>query len=499
ALLGAAPSIGDSAALKRLLFEAQALTIQSLKNAVEAPGTESSTPKRIPQAEKEARLAALRARITGLIIEGVNEPAISLFEQTQHQYEQKTVKYLPPERCPSREFEIVQMKPVKQLVVHGGSVMVGETLAMPDTTVNSSLLVQQALIRRAFPYEFSDLISFQISQKYIGTLFRHMSREAPPGYRQVTLQKADKAVFAKLAELGPAIRRNAAGDRPLDVKIMEALQSYEVSFYLFPLAIPEKPSRQDWKEFPYWHNRLKGQRVHARRGQQFINNRRIFAAREESQYPAGLCSAVAQIVLQICQEYGIVLPPSSMEVAATEQFRLLQQAKTMSHAFVRTKLPPLVPEYATVISAWHAPTTAEDDHGLAIMVPKQARLLQRPLVDWFKMWINRAKELQPQEDELHRSFDRGAKKVMSGKRVLLFREMLEYSGYPDCKAADFLMHGVPLVGEVEESGVYAEVYKPAELSVSTLEEQSTGSAKESLKGLARRAMPFVMTSFGKRP
>ena len=80
-----------------------------------------------------------------------------------------------------------------------------------------------------------------------------------------------------------------------------------------------------------------------------------------------------------------------MEVAATEQFRLLQQAKTMSHAFVRTKLPPLVPEYATVISAWHAPTTvpfgqytnasfqAEDDHGLAIMVPKQARLLQRPL------------------------------------------------------------------------------------------------------------------------
>ena len=244
--------------MKRLLFEAQALTIQSLKNAVEAPGTESSTPKRIPQAEKEARLAALRARITGLIIEGVNEPAISLFEQTQHQYEQKTVKYLPPERCPSREFEIVQMKPVKQLVVHGGSVMVGETLAMPDTTVNSSLLVQQALIRRAFPYEFSDLISFQISQKYIGTLFRHMSREAPPGYRQVTLQKADKAVFAKLAELGPAIRRNAAGDRPLDVKIMEALQSYEVSFYLFPLAIPEKPSRQDWKEFPYWHNRLKG-------------------------------------------------------------------------------------------------------------------------------------------------------------------------------------------------------------------------------------------------
>lgn len=261
ALTGSAPSIGDAASLKRLLFEAQALTIQSLKNTVEAPGTESSTPKRIPIAEGESRLAALRTRITGLIIEGVNEPAVSLFEQTQHQYEQKTIKYLPPEKCPSREFEIVQMKPVKQLVVHGGNVVVGETLSMPDTTVNSSLLVQQAFIRRALAYDFSDLISFSVSQRYIDTLFRHMTGEAPPGYRQVTLCQviqADKAVFAKLAELGSGIRRNAAGNRPLDARIMEALQSYEVSFHLFPLAIPERPLKQDWKESPYWRNQAEG-------------------------------------------------------------------------------------------------------------------------------------------------------------------------------------------------------------------------------------------------
>ena len=260
AVLGSDPSIGDSAALKRLIFEAQAIAIQSLKNAVEAPGTESSTPKKIPQAEKEARLADLRTRITGILIEGVNEPAVSFFEQTQHQYEQRTIKYLAPEKCPSREFEIVQMKPVKQLIVHGGNVVVGEASSMPDSTVNSSLLVQQAFIRRALAYEFSDLISFSVSQKYIDTLFRHMTREAPAGYRQMSLQQviqADKAVFAKLAEVGAAIRRDSLGVRPLDRSVVDALHSYEVSFHLFPLAIPEKVKTGEWRESPYWNNQSK--------------------------------------------------------------------------------------------------------------------------------------------------------------------------------------------------------------------------------------------------
>lgn len=94
-----------------------------------------------------------------------------------------------------------------------------------------------------------------------------------------------------------------------------------------------------------------GQHVHAIWGKQYVNNRLIFATHEEKEYPQGLCSAVAQVFLQICQEYGLLLPPTSMEVAATEQYLLVQQAKVVSHAFARTKLPPLVSEYARVITA----------------------------------------------------------------------------------------------------------------------------------------------------
>ena len=126
------------------------------------------------------------------------------------------------------------MKPVKQLVVRGGSVVVGETMAMPDTTVNSSLHVQQALIRHALAYEFLGLISFHVSQRYIDTLFRHMTREAPSGYRQVTLRQ----VFWQSWQSSDLRSDKPPGNRP-----------DHGAFYLFPLATPEKPFKQ-WKESP---------------------------------------------------------------------------------------------------------------------------------------------------------------------------------------------------------------------------------------------------------
>ena len=250
---GARASVGELAAMKRLVFESQAFTLQVLKSAIEAPGSDSATPKKIPPAEKEARLAALKAKVTGLLLEGVNEPAIALFEQTMHQYENKAIKHIPPEKAISREFEIMNAKVGKQLVIEGGGVVIRDSTSIPDSTVNSSLAVRQAFVRRALAYEFADLISFEASQRYLDALFRHLSREPPPGYRCVTLSQvlsADKAVFGKLAELGTNVRKDATGVRPLDQKLKEVLESYEVSFYLMPMAEKPRPILNDRSQ-PY--------------------------------------------------------------------------------------------------------------------------------------------------------------------------------------------------------------------------------------------------------
>lgn len=253
---GARASVGELASVKRLVFECQAFTLQVLKSAIEAPGSDSATPKKIPPAEKEARLVSLKAKVTGLLLEGVNEPAIALFEQTMHQYENRAIKHIPPEKAISREFEIMNAKVGKQLVIEGGGVVIRDSTSIPDSTVNSSLSVQQAFIRRALAYEFADLISFEASQRYHDALFRHLSREPPPGYRNTTLSQvlsADKAVFGKLAELGTNVRKDAAGVRPLDQKLKEALESYEVSFYLMPMAEKPRPAPND-RSVPYYND-----------------------------------------------------------------------------------------------------------------------------------------------------------------------------------------------------------------------------------------------------
>ena len=103
ALLGAAPTVGDLAAIKRLHFESQAFTLQALKNSIDGPGADIMQPKKIPLAEKESRMTAIRNRLTGIALEGPLEPSTSLLEQTVHQHETKTIKYLPPEKCYSRE------------------------------------------------------------------------------------------------------------------------------------------------------------------------------------------------------------------------------------------------------------------------------------------------------------------------------------------------------------------------------------------------------------
>ncbi len=255
-ITGSRPSLGEVASVKRLVFESQAFTLQVLKSAIEAPGSDSATPKKIPPAEKDARLASLKAKVTGLLIEGVNEPAISLFEQTMHQYENRAIKHIPPEKAISREFEIMNAKVGKQLVIEGGGVVIRDSTSIPDSTVNSSLSVQQAFVRRALAYEFADLISFEASQCYLDALFRHLSREPPPGYRCATLSQvlsADKAVFGKLAELGTNVRKDAAGIRPLDQKLKDALESYEVSFYLMPMVEKPRPSPIERPQ-PYYYD-----------------------------------------------------------------------------------------------------------------------------------------------------------------------------------------------------------------------------------------------------
>ena len=72
-IVGVPASIGQVSSLKRLHFESSTLVVASLRTMVE--GDAGETGKKLPVAEKAARLAEAKRRLPGLVIEDQLEPS----------------------------------------------------------------------------------------------------------------------------------------------------------------------------------------------------------------------------------------------------------------------------------------------------------------------------------------------------------------------------------------------------------------------------------------
>ena len=64
----------------------------------------------------------------------------------------------------------------------------------------------------------------------------------------------------------------------------------------------------------------------------------------------------------------------------------------------------------------------------------------------FKRWLKRSLELKEDEERLHASFPPHLKSLLSGKRLLLWKEILHELNYSDCSVVDDICKGFPLTG-----------------------------------------------------
>eukprot|EP00435_Cladocopium_sp_Y103_P066376 s126_g28.t1 len=237
-------TMGAAAALRRLHFEAEVVMTSTIRASVEAP--ESSTPRAIPFAEKSARLDQLRIRFTGLNIHGSGEPSNALLDETCSQFEARTLKYVEPKRCTSRELEIQTGKSSKQLKLDSSTLAIKETKTVEDEAVSTTFHLAMCLKRRGLAYEFANLISFNVHELYVEKLLKHLSTDPPIGFQATTLaqvMKADREVFSFLAQEVRDIRPGADNVRPLDAALDRALRDYTVAFHLVPL--PKFAMRDD--------------------------------------------------------------------------------------------------------------------------------------------------------------------------------------------------------------------------------------------------------------
>ena len=185
---GVDPKDSELACLRRLFWESHALALADLKQRQEH-GSDNVT-KKLPTSERVARLQDQKKRLSGVIWGPDTEPSDQLVDRFVQMSEDNVAVYVKPELCTSRSQEVLQVKQAKNFSIGSdGNLKVGQ--ATPDFTCSTSgeLRLRAALHRKALAMDLSGVLSYKVAELWHTSLFTCLQREAPPGYKAVTVSQ----------------------------------------------------------------------------------------------------------------------------------------------------------------------------------------------------------------------------------------------------------------------------------------------------------------------
>ena len=182
---GAPATIAKLSAFKRILFESQTLMMHSFKATAKG---DDSAPKRMAQPEWDARLERQREQLRELEIKGPLEPAHGLYDLCAAMIERDEVSYINPNRCLSRQQELMGSKPEKEIQLDATrtSLVVKEQQSHSEINISTDLTLYQALQRRTLAMDLTGLASYQVMRKWIDRLLSLYAQAPAPGFQKVT-------------------------------------------------------------------------------------------------------------------------------------------------------------------------------------------------------------------------------------------------------------------------------------------------------------------------
>lgn len=228
-------TIGSLASLRRLMFEAQTLAIQQVKNQVE--GSESVRKEFVP-AERSSRIEAQKVRLAGYDLSGPLECSFASYDLRLELLEKDSVYYLAPHKFTTRSSEVAREKPGKELVIDSNSLKINDVKHNDQVAISNELELSQAFTRRALASDVVGLVDFQRMEKWHRYLFQQLSHSPPPGYSKPTIEqllRADRAAWIRLAETCSSVKRTGAGVLPLNDGFDNLQNDSTVNFHLLPL------------------------------------------------------------------------------------------------------------------------------------------------------------------------------------------------------------------------------------------------------------------------
>lgn len=237
-----APDHVDKNRLRRLFFEAYALSSADLKRRVDA--TPDDAPRVVPNAERLERRRRVATRLAGLATGGqfVGELNVSdrLLDTCIEMYEKNQIFYVAPEMCTKKSVDILGTRRDRlwESVPNAtGQLVFKKTDDAERAALGSQFALGLAFQRRGLALEMADIISYDHSETLRSRLIAAFMEAPPTGYAAVSIEQifdADQVAWTLLAEKTVDGIKRKGTDRPCDMNMPAVLDSFKFAMAISP-------------------------------------------------------------------------------------------------------------------------------------------------------------------------------------------------------------------------------------------------------------------------
>ena len=244
-LLGAEPNTGNMAKFRRLQFESHTQMLSDTKARLER--TDESAARKMPAPERAARHRDQIRRLVSIQITQDNEPSHALLDLAQQMVEDAQVRHISVDKCTSRVHELQGLKVVEGVAKDpSGVIRVVSKSEGPTADLTSDYRIRQAFLRRSLALDQASLVSFDVHERWVNSLFAAMARAPPAGYSYITLEQvlsADRELFVYLGEeCRDGVGLDSAGNRLVEEAMKLLMVDIRITFLLTPLRSGSSPN-----------------------------------------------------------------------------------------------------------------------------------------------------------------------------------------------------------------------------------------------------------------
>ncbi|CAJ1387287.1 unnamed protein product, partial [Effrenium voratum] len=201
---GVEMTISELSKVRRLHFEASTMIVAHTRQQVSGDGVTDGV-KKMPQAEKQARLVQQQAKLQGLSITGELQPSHALIDLAASMLDNNAVIWIAPSKCSKREAELQLTAKEKPQILSIEQQLLKVTAPELQVKVDNATEIQMqwSLQRRGIALDQCGLVEWSVHQHWVQYLMGLLVKPSPDGYNRIRMDQllnADRELFTVMSE-----------------------------------------------------------------------------------------------------------------------------------------------------------------------------------------------------------------------------------------------------------------------------------------------------------